>query len=116
MARTPRSVSDETARTRKKNSSLFVAAVGARLRGAPVVDVAALDALVEIAKKYETVIVEVTEGERVDYLLWDDGLVFRFRTLGGDDAAEGDAGDTATDVDAEVTPLEQLRTGTSPDS
>lgn len=116
MPRTPRSVSDETARSRKKNSSLFVGAVSARLRGAPVVDVAALDVLVDIAKKYETVIVEVTEGEQVDYLLWDDGLVFRFRTLGGDDAAEGEPGDAATDVDAEVTPLGQLRTGTSADS
>lgn len=111
MARTSRSVADETSRTRKKNSSLFVAAVAARLRGAPVVDVAALDVLVEIAKKYETVIVEVTEGERVDYLLWDDGLVFRFRTLGADEA--GDEPDT--DID-EVTPLDELRTGTSADS
>lgn len=70
---------DETAKTRKKNSSIIVAATDVHLRGAPVADVESLDALVEIAKKYETMILELPVHEHTEYLLWDDGMVFRFR-------------------------------------
>lgn len=91
--------SDPTGRTRKKNSSLIVPATAAHLRGAPMVDVTTLDALVEIAKKYETVIIELPAHDGHEYLLWDDGMVFRFH-----DADEDPS-----------TPLEQLR-GTPDDA
>lgn len=81
MPRTSRPASDATARTRKKNSSIIVEATAVHLRGAPVIDVASLDALVDVAKKYETMIVEVQSGERLEYLLWDDGMVFRFKDV-----------------------------------
>lgn len=69
---------DATAKTRKKNSSIIVAATAAHLRGAPVIDLTTLDALVDVAKKYETMIVEIDSGDQVEFLLWDDGMVFRF--------------------------------------
>ena len=70
--------SDATAKIRKKNSSIIVSATAVHLRGAPVIDLATLDALVEVAKKYETMIVEIESSDGVEFLLWDDGMVFRF--------------------------------------
>lgn len=70
--------SDSTARSRKKHSSIIVPAAEVHLRGAPMIDVTSLDALVQVAKKYETVIVEVVDADPGEFLLWDDGMVFRF--------------------------------------
>jgi hypothetical protein len=66
-------------RIRKKNSDVFVAVQAVELRDAPIADLASLDALVEIAKKYETVILELRDEAGTDFLLWDDGLAFRYR-------------------------------------
>lgn len=81
VPRTARTSADETAKVRKKNSSIIVAATAVHLRGAPVADVDSLDALVEVAKKYETMILELPVNEHIEYLLWDDGLVYRFRDI-----------------------------------
>ena len=71
---------DDTSRTRKRNAQLFVPVTAVNVRAAPVADVETLDALVEIAKKYETMILELAHGEHSEYLLWDGGMMFRHRT------------------------------------
>lgn len=86
---------DATAKARKKHSSIIVASTAVHLRGAPVIDLTTLDALVDVAKKYETMIVELPLQEGHEYLLWDDGMVFRFREVEEQDDA--------------ATPLAQLR-------
>lgn len=48
----------------------------------PVVDMASLDDLFEVAKKYETVVMEHTTPERTAYFVWDDGLMYRFSDHG----------------------------------
>jgi hypothetical protein len=96
---TRRASGDGTAKTRKKNASIIVAATDVHLRGAPVVDIASLDALVEIAKKYETMILELSVHEHTEYLIWDDGMVFRFRDV---------AGLATTPSDAASSPLANL--------
>lgn len=73
-----RAPSADTVKSRKKHSSIIVPAAEVHLRGAPMIDVTSLDALVQVAKKYETVIVEVADADPAEFLLWDDGMVFRF--------------------------------------
>lgn len=85
MPRPPRRANaDDNARVRKKHSSIIVAATAVHLRGAPVADVSSLEALVEIAKKYETMILELPVQGHTEYLLWDDGMVFRFQATDPD--------------------------------
>ncbi len=66
-------------RIRRKNGGLFVTARALDLRQVPVADLDALDALVEIAKKYETVVLELPDELGADFVVWDDGLAFRYR-------------------------------------
>lgn len=49
------------------------------MREGPVADVAGMDALAEIAKRYESMILHVSEPEA--YLVWDNGMLYRYRPV-----------------------------------
>ncbi len=46
----------------------------------PVVDVASIEALAELAKKYESMIMQVAEVDADAYLVWDNGVLYRYRS------------------------------------
>jgi hypothetical protein len=50
-------------------------------RSVPVADVGSLDALVDLAEKYESMIMENKDVDGSTYLLWDDGMLYRY-TIG----------------------------------
>jgi hypothetical protein len=92
---------EDTARIRRKNASLFIPVRTITVRNAPTIEVASLSALVHVAKKYETVILEVATAAGWEYLLWDDGAFFRFRAQSG----LGDGSEPPTPA----SPLDSLR-------
>lgn len=68
---------------RRRDRSLVISITGYSLsRDEPVVDVASLGDLFEVAKKYESVVMEHATPERTEYFVWDDGLMYRFSTSG----------------------------------
>lgn len=91
---------DATTKTRKRNASLFVSAVAVHGLEAPLIDVASLEDLVAIAKKYETVIAELTVGDQVEYLLLHHNTGFRFTEVENADAPVASA-ITIHDVDTD---------------
>jgi hypothetical protein len=71
--------SSDPTRLRRQHAGLFVTVRSIDLRGAPVADLASLGDLVEVARRQDTVVLELTDELGADYLIWDDGIVFRFR-------------------------------------
>jgi hypothetical protein len=65
-----------------------------------VIDVTSLDALVTLAEKYESVIVEHDEAQGPTYLVWDAGMLFRYTA-----ARASVASDTETSHDEAISPL-----------
>jgi hypothetical protein len=44
----------------------------------PVADVSSIDALAELAKRYESMIMVVREGDADSYVVWDNGILYRY--------------------------------------
>lgn len=63
--------------------SLLVEVRGLSTSQAPIADVAGIEALIDVAKKYEAVVMHVTGDHGDDYLVWDSGMVYRYRSLHG---------------------------------
>jgi len=51
------------------------------LRDGPVADVASMDSLADLAKKYESMIMHVRRDGDDSYLVWDNGMLYRYRPV-----------------------------------
>jgi len=69
----------EAARIRALYGSRLVDVRSLSLPEGPVADVAGMEALAEIAKRYESMILHATEPEA--YLVWDNGMLYRYRPV-----------------------------------
>ena len=49
------------------------------LKDGPIAEVASMDALADLAKKYESMVMHVRRDDRDAYLLWDNGMLYRYR-------------------------------------
>lgn len=67
----------EATRIRALYGSHLVEVRSLALRDGPVADVSGMDALGELAKRYESMIMHVTDPEA--YLVWDNGMTYRYR-------------------------------------
>ncbi|MGN6252134.1 MAG: hypothetical protein ACTHNS_10015 [Marmoricola sp.] len=47
----------------------------------PVAELASMDALADVAKRYESTIVHLTTPEGGDYVVWDNGFLYRYRVV-----------------------------------
>ena len=72
---------DEKARIRTLYASRLVEVRSLQLTGGSVADVASMDALAELAKRYESMIMHVDGPDGEAYLVWDNGLVYRYRPV-----------------------------------
>lgn len=54
----------------------------------PIVEVTGIEALAELAKKYESMIMQLMEPEADSYLVWDNGIMFRYRVPHATDSVE----------------------------
>lgn len=80
MTRAPRHAGREPEPgVRRRDRSLLVSINSYTISGAePVVEMASLNDLMEVAKKYETVVMEHVTSDQAAYLVWDDGLLYRY--------------------------------------
>lgn len=62
------------------------------LRGGPVASVATMEALVDVAKKYESKVMHVSRADGDSYSVWDNGLLYEYRTPATDDPESPDSG------------------------
>ncbi|HEY2879735.1 hypothetical protein [Nocardioides sp.] len=69
----------EVTRIRALYGSRIVEVGTLSLRDGPIADVAGMDALAEIAKRYESMILHVSAPEA--YLVWDNGMLYRYRPV-----------------------------------
>ncbi|MGH3497099.1 MAG: DUF5305 family protein [Nocardioidaceae bacterium] len=72
----------------------------------PVADVGNIDSLAELAKRYESMILQVSDQPGDAYLVWDNGMLYRYRPSQPSEAGEPgfDAGaSTAAEAHAEAT-------------
>lgn len=78
----------ENARIRTLYNAHIVEVTDLSLRGGPVARVGSIDALVDLAKKYESKIMHVTGLEGDSYSVWDNGLLYEYRPRGGEEMDE----------------------------
>jgi hypothetical protein len=69
----------EVARIRALYGSRLVDVRSLSLPECPVVDVASMESLAEVAKRYESMILHASEPEV--YLVWDNGMLYRYRPV-----------------------------------
>jgi hypothetical protein len=87
---------DERTRIRAQHDSDIISITSfTRPRSGALANVESIDAMVGLAKKYEAVIMELPSEKSVEYLLWDNGLLFRHEhslqpRVDSDDAASRD--------------------------
>jgi hypothetical protein len=72
----PRGQAGESVRIRALYGSRIVDVAHLSLHEGPVADVATMDALAELAKRYESMIMHVSSPEA--YLVWDNGMLYRY--------------------------------------
>jgi hypothetical protein len=87
--------SDEVTRLRRKHVSLIVPVSDFAFGDRPVAEVSSFTALIELAKKYEAVVMELQTGASTTYLVWDNGMVYRYRAGRGEPAAVRRSPDSA---------------------
>jgi hypothetical protein len=84
---------DEVSAIRGRHGSHLVSITAlTQPRGATIADVATIDDLIKMAKQYESKIMEFQVPRETQYLLWDNGLLYRYR-VAGDPQADGSAED-----------------------
>ncbi len=49
------------------------------LKDGPIAEVASMDALADLAKKYESMVMHIRRDDGDAYLLWDNGMLYRYR-------------------------------------
>ncbi|MGH3413861.1 MAG: hypothetical protein ACRDPH_12360 [Marmoricola sp.] len=69
---------NEAARIRTLYGSQIVEVSALSVHEGPVADVAGMDALADLAKRYESMIMHVS-GDDDTYLVWDNGMLYRYR-------------------------------------
>lgn len=74
---------DETVRIRTLYGAHLVEVSRLTHPEAATADVTSMEALATLAKRYESMIMHVVEGGRDSYLVWDDGMLYRYRPLTG---------------------------------
>jgi hypothetical protein len=83
------------ARFRLINAARIVPVSRLSLRNGPVADVDSLQALADLAKRYDSVIMHLSESGQEEFLVWDNGMAYRYRPY---DAAAAPEGDRALDA------------------
>jgi hypothetical protein len=71
--------SGDEARIRTLYGSQIVDVHGLTLRDGPVADVTSMDSLADLAKRYESMIMRLPGLDGDEYLVWDNGLTYRYR-------------------------------------
>lgn len=74
-----RDAAGEAARIRTLYGSLLVPVHGLSERTGPVAEVASFEALADVAKRYESVIMHLPGDDGDEYLVWDSGFTYRYR-------------------------------------
>jgi hypothetical protein len=72
---------------------------------AAMADVTSMEALATLAKRYESMIMHVVEGGGDSYLVWDNGMLYRYRPLTGAGPAVSD--DVPVEVLAEIPTIDR---------
>ncbi len=61
------------------NAGRILPVTSLSLRDGAVADVSSLQALADLAKRYDSVIMHLTESGRDEFLVWDNGMTYRYR-------------------------------------
>lgn len=107
---------DEAARRRADASAVLVTVSSFTLRRpVPIADVGSLKDLVKLAEKYESMVMENVSSGGTTYVVWDNGMIYRYITGSPDTSVPDFAGtsDTAWGgrSDEPLEPLEALARG-----
>lgn len=100
--------SDEAApdRIRTLYGSLLVPVSSLEVPSAAVAEVASIGALVELAKRYESMIMHRHREDGDEYMVWDDGMLYRFAPQRADDASRPDEAEPgAEQIDEAISDL-----------
>ena len=75
----PGGVAGERERIRAVYGGQLLAVRAVAIPDCPVAEVASIDALAQLAKRYESMIMQVDEPAGDAYLVWDNGMLYRYR-------------------------------------
>lgn len=86
---------DETETILASHGSRIVTTTALDLHEGPVVDLAWMQDLVELAKRYESTVLHVPDPDGDQFLVWDNGLTYRYRAAARATSASTDALDSS---------------------